>query len=151
MPPVCGAPWLVVNFESLIRGLLATDGVNPRFETVSVVEPPRHFEDGCGIETEPTVQIEYGDYVWVRDTASASLVRHFPEPRFWLLKRACTGTSRNVTADAKSRYDRTPRRLHHKIVVCESAGNEAKGIEAQSPSPRHRASILSGKELVNRR
>jgi hypothetical protein len=55
--------------------------VNPCFETIFLVEPPRHFEHGCGVETEPTVQIEYGDYAWVRDTASASLVRHFPEPR----------------------------------------------------------------------
>jgi hypothetical protein len=43
--------------------------------------PDRRRPHGCGVETEPTVQIEYGDYAWVRDTASASLVRHFPEPR----------------------------------------------------------------------
>jgi hypothetical protein len=30
----------------------------------------------------PAGQIEYGDYVWVRDKASASLIRHFPEHRF---------------------------------------------------------------------
>ena len=36
-------------------------------------------------KTEPTLrevpaeQIEYGEYVWVRNAASASLVRHFPE------------------------------------------------------------------------
>jgi hypothetical protein len=58
------------------------EGVAPRcLETIFLVEPPRHFEHGCGVETEPTVQIEYGNYAWVRDTASASLVHHFPEPR----------------------------------------------------------------------
>jgi len=36
-------------------------------------------------------------------------------------------TSRNVTADAESRYDRTPRRLHHRIVVRKNGGKVAKG------------------------
>jgi len=34
------------------------------------------------------VQIEYGDYVWVRDTASASLVRHYPRTPFWPASKA---------------------------------------------------------------
>src|ERR1700736_4890829 len=78
--------------------------------------------------------------MFVDDTPRTSLL--FPQSRFWLVKRVCTSTSRNVTADAESRYNRMPRRLHHRIVVRQSGGMVAKGTGVQSPSPRHRQAFF---------